>query len=185
MAASGNEPGDVLGTGTPIGDFREDARNLSPEDFEDRHGSAFLLLAAAELMPPKGPSSTGVNGIGFDNSGAERTASLAILAFAVRRTGRSVGHFVTVGRTPNNDLVVPDVSVSRFHAYLKQDKDGVFWLQDAKSTNGTTVNGMRVPSQGHGLPATLKSGDNLRIGRVEFTFLSAKALREFAAKFSG
>jgi hypothetical protein len=178
MAASGKEPGALFGTGVPIGDFREDARNLSPEDFEDRHGSAFLLLTAAGLMPPKGPCSTEVNLTGLADSGGGHTASLAILAF-------SVGRFVTVGRTPNNDIVVPDVSVSRFHAYLKKDEDGVFWLQDATSTNGTTVNGLQVPSQGDGLPAMLKSGDDLRIGQVEFTFLSAEALREFAVKFSG
>jgi hypothetical protein len=184
MAASRKQRDTAPGTGVPIRVFREDASNLSPEDFEECHGSAFLLLTAAELTPPKGPCTTEVKVAGVEESGSERTASLAVLAFPVRRTEHSVVHLVTVGRTSNNDMVVPDVSVSRFHAYLKQGEEGVFQVQDANSTNGTTVNGTSVPSQGQGPAAALKSGDTLRFGQVEFTFLSAEALREFALKFS-
>ena len=45
--------------------------------------------------------------------------------------------------------------------------------------NGSAINGDAVPRQGFGPPIDLKSGDNVRLGRVELTFLDADALREF------
>jgi len=168
------------GSGLPIRGLQADARALSSQDFEERHGNAFLLLTAANLARPQGPASTEVQLIGFDDGPAVATASLSLVAFPVVRTGRSVGHLVTIGRATNNDVSIPDLSISRFHAFLKVG-DNVSWqLQDAGSTNGTTVNGLSVPQQGHGTAVSLKSGDNVRLGQVELTFLSADELRDFA-----
>jgi hypothetical protein len=167
------------GSGLPFGAFREDARRLSLADFEQCHGSGFLLLTAAELSEPPGPASTEVHLVGIDEPASDRTASLSLLAYPLLRTERSAGHLVTVGRTSNNDVVIPDLSVSRFHAFLKPVAEGRFQIQDANSTNGTTVNSTSVPAQGHGLGVDLKSGDNVRLGQVELTFLSAQALRDF------
>jgi hypothetical protein len=167
------------GSGVPIKELRADARELSAADFEDRHGSAFLLLTAADLSVPNGPATTEVKLLFDDEPPAEKTASLSLLAYPVRRSGRSVGHLMTVGRTSNNDVVVPDLSISRFHAFLKPDDAGGFRIQDAGSTNGTTVNGASVPAQGAGPPVDLKSGDNLRLGQVDLTFLDVDALRKF------
>lgn len=178
MTESDSQPGQY-GSGEPIVSYRHDARTLSLSDFEDRHGSAFLLLTAAELSQPDGPSSTAVKVVGIDNAAAERTATLSLLAYPVVRTGRSAGHLLTVGRTRNNDVVVPDVSISRFHAFLKPLTDGGYAIQDASSTNGTVVNGNSVPAQGQGSPVGLKAGDNVRLGQVEFTYVDAKGLCDF------
>ncbi len=171
------------GSGLTFESFRADARDLSPADFEERHGSAFLLLTAAELREPTGPAMTEVALAGVDEPGSERTAYLSLLAYPLLRTGRSVGHLITVGRTANNDVVIPDVSVSRFHAFVKPPGDGYFQIQDASSTNGTTVNGTSVPAQGHGPAVDLKSGDNVRLGQVELTFVRAETLREFVLAY--
>jgi pSer/pThr/pTyr-binding forkhead associated (FHA) protein len=179
MAGSEPQRRTGQGSGMPLDAFRPDALNLSRVDFEQKHASAFLLLTAAELRVPKGPATTEVKVSGLDEPASERTASLSLLAYPVVRTERSVGHLVTVGRTSNNDVVIPDLSISRFHAFLKPAADGRFQVQDANSTNGTTVNGSSVPAQGHGSAVELKSGDNVRLGQVELTFLSAEALREF------
>ena len=170
------------GSGLPIRSLRADARVLSARDFEDRHGSAFLLLTAADLARPQGPASTEVQLIGFDDDPAVATASLALVAYPVQRTGRSVGHLITIGRATNNDISIPDLSISRFHAFLKVGETGSWQLQDAGSTNSTTVNGVSVPQQGHGSAVSLKSGDNVRLGQVELTFLGVDELRDFALK---
>jgi pSer/pThr/pTyr-binding forkhead associated (FHA) protein len=166
------------GSGIAIAQLRADARELSPERFEDRHGGAFLMLTAAELRSPNGPSMTEVNLAGDEEPG-EHTAGLSLVAFPVRRSERSVGHLVTIGRTANNDLVIPDISVSRFHAFAKEIGDGRFAIQDAGSTNGTTVNGSSVPAQGAGDAVALKSGDNVRIGQMELTFLDLRGMLDF------
>lgn len=54
---------------------------------------------------------------------------------------------VTIGRDPDNDLVVDDLMVSRHHAELRRAGTGVpFEIVDLGSQNGTFVNGVRVSS---------------------------------------
>jgi pSer/pThr/pTyr-binding forkhead associated (FHA) protein len=55
-------------------------------------------------------------------------------------------------------------------------------MQDAGSTNGTTVNGNTVPRQGHGPAVELNPGDDVRLGQVELTFLDSEALVAFASR---
>ncbi len=106
---------------------------------------------------------------------------MTLVVHAIRRRQHSPGHLVTVGRAADNDVVIADPSVSRFHAFLKPLGDGRFQIQGANaSTNGTTLNGASVAAQGSGPGADLKSGDSVRFGQVEATFLNAAALRDFA-----
>ncbi len=172
----------LRGSGVPLHDLRADARILTAEDFEDRHGSAFLLLTAAELSIPTGPATTQVWLELDSEEPGESTAGLRLVVFPVRRTGRSVGHLITIGRASNNDVAIPDLSISRFHAFLKRGEAGGWQLQDAGSTNGTSVNGTPVPRQGHGAALDVKPGDNVRLGQIEVTFLGADELRSFALK---
>lgn len=168
------------GSGVPVGELRADARDLTREEFEDRHGRAFLLLSAAELASPPGTSNTEVRLEDDPHARAESTAGLALIAYPVQRSERSAGHLITIGRASDSDVVVPDVSISRFHAFMKEGARGEWLIHDAGSTNGTTVNGRSVAQQGHGAPAELKSGDNVRLGQVALTFLEARSLIAFA-----
>jgi DNA-binding NtrC family response regulator len=64
---------------------------------------------------------------------------------------------LTVGSQEGNDLVLPDATVSRFHAELERAADG--WrIRDLGSTNGTQVNGVRVLDAYLGDQATLTFG---------------------------
>ncbi len=69
----------------------------------------------------------------------------------------------TIGRATDNDIVVPDVLASRHHATLVPSPDGVEIL-DARSINGTFVNGSRVDA------ALLREGDVVTIGNVDLVF---------------
>jgi pSer/pThr/pTyr-binding forkhead associated (FHA) protein len=156
-----------------------DARELSADDFLVRHGNAFFLLSATELNEPGGPASTQLQALLDAEPPAEQTATLSLLVYPVRRSERSVSHLLTLGRTANNDVVIRDRSVSRFHAFIKKDEEGRLRIQDAESTNGTRVNGNPVPNQGDGPPIALSPGDDVRLGHVELTFLDGLALRNF------
>jgi len=179
MAQGGAGVDSQHGSGLPLRSFSEDARALPASEFEDRHGSGFLLLSTAGLQVPAGPAMTEVRLDDGDAQGGERTASVAVLAYALRRSERSVGHLVTIGRTANNDVVIPDLSVSRFHAFVKPGADGSLQIQDANSTNGSTVNGRSIPAQGQGTAVSLKAGDTVRLGQVELTFVDGPALQQF------
>lgn len=65
-----------------------------------------------------------------------------------------------VGRAPDCDVVVPSPRVSRVHAELQVDREGVR-IRDAGSTNGTTVEGQPVRE------AALRGGERVGFGGVE------------------
>ncbi len=70
----------------------------------------------------------------------------------------------TIGRSPDCQIFLDDVTVSRKHALFTQDGDR--WrLEDQGSLNGTFVNRDRVDS------AELSDGDELQIGKYRLTFL--------------
>jgi pSer/pThr/pTyr-binding forkhead associated (FHA) protein len=103
-----------------------------------------------------------------------------VVVYPMRSRDASKGPIVTLGRDAKQDVVIPDMSVSRFHAFAKPGPDGALLLQDAGSTNGTTVNGQSVLTAGAGPARRLAPGDNVRLGHIELTFTDARALREFA-----
>lgn len=71
---------------------------------------------------------------------------------------------VTVGRAEDNQLVIPDGSVSSHHAEI--NFDGSSWvLTDTGSTNGTKVGGARVET------VNLGATSNFSLGQVECVFI--------------
>lgn len=72
---------------------------------------------------------------------------------------------ISVGRAHNNDIVLRHGGVSKFHAWLECDEARQFYICDARSRNGTTVNGKPVTSE----LVLLKPGDELRFGQVQAT----------------
>jgi FHA domain-containing protein/uncharacterized protein DUF1707 len=68
----------------------------------------------------------------------------------------------TIGRDAACDLVLPDPSVSRWHAGLKRCASG-WLLDDLGSTNGTRLNGWRVRE-----PVPVRPGDRVSFGAVTF-----------------
>ena len=76
------------------------------------------------------------------------------------------GSIKTVGRAPRADFVVDAPLVSRLHCRLTLGADGLL-VEDLGSTNGTFVNGERVTT------LVMRSGDALRVGRMEFAVRQA------------
>ena len=66
---------------------------------------------------------------------------------------------VSVGRTPGNDLVVEEATVSSRHATLWVDDGGRAWVRDVGSRNGTFVNDKRIA-----VATLLADGDRVRMG---------------------
>lgn len=69
-----------------------------------------------------------------------------------------------IGRLPDNDIVVDDENVSRYHAVVI-DTGGGFVISDLRSTNGVLLHGRRIRGS-----AALTDGDQIGIGGHEFTF---------------
>lgn len=122
---------------------------LAPEsDYNDDDGKT-VLLGASSGAPQKGQ------------------------AYLERRNGERV--YITknnffIGKADKsdipNDYIVRNNAVSRNHAYLQLTPNGAT-ITDNNSSNGTFVNGERIPSQ---VNRELKQGDVVRLANEEFVF---------------
>lgn len=86
-------------------------------------------------------------------------------AHAAEQTFRIEKQAVNIGRQVNNDIIVEDKQVSRYHAQIKYQQDGQFGIFDLGSTNGITIN--TIP---HMRQHILHDGDTFTIGRYDFYF---------------
>lgn len=90
----------------------------------------------------------------------------------IKKPGASFPDRITIGRTVNNDIVIPDSSISRLHAYLRRDPNG--WvLADAGSKNGSWLEGRTLAARKE---LALPSRSELRLGDVDLTFYLASDL---------
>jgi FHA domain/zinc-ribbon domain len=112
--------------------------------------------------------------------GADEDSGLGVLedagikgpALVVRSGGGRAGETfhpegdrTTIGRSPDCEIFLDDVTVSRKHAVLVA-RDGAFLIEDLGSLNGTFLNRRRIESE-----AELSDGDELQIGKYRLTFL--------------
>jgi pSer/pThr/pTyr-binding forkhead associated (FHA) protein len=95
------------------------------------------------------------------------TASSAVF-FEVKKSAKNAfAEEITVGRTGNNDIVIEDNSVSRFHAYFGLTEKG-WTVVDAKSSVGTYLGGKRLVQRGR---TAVADKVTVRFGHVELVFL--------------
>jgi hypothetical protein len=84
------------------------------------------------------------------------------------RVGQSFplsGERMTVGRSPEAEIFLDDVTVSRDHAVLVR-RHGAWYLDDSGSLNGTYVNRKRIDSH------RLEDGDELQVGKYKLTYFA-------------
>jgi Nif-specific regulatory protein len=81
---------------------------------------------------------------------------------------------ISIGRDKNNDIRIPDRSISRRHCLIKTD-GAQFTLVDFESFNGTFVNDAPAKQQ------TIEHGDRITLGDVHFLFFEHEAETESPA----
>ncbi len=78
-----------------------------------------------------------------------------------------IAHRLTIGRDKKNSISLEDKLASRNHAVIQKVRESYF-VQDLGSTNGTFVNGKRIPE---GKYIRLHPEDKILIGRTELSML--------------
>lgn len=74
---------------------------------------------------------------------------------------------ISIGRHPNADIFLDDVTVSRRHSEISR-AGSVFTIKDVTSLNGTYFEGKRVET------AELFNGAEVQVGKYHFTYYSSK-----------
>jgi transcriptional regulator with GAF, ATPase, and Fis domain len=95
----------------------------------------------------------------------EEELILIVVSGRARGQRVSVGERVRIGKSHDNDLVLPDDTVSRRHCELERTASGII-LRDLGSTNHTRVGSMTVRE------ATIASGATITVGNVELILRS-------------
>jgi hypothetical protein len=142
--------------------------------FQNPEASNYCSRCGALLVPESGQETT----MSFEvdeasEEGESLLASLGITgpALVVRSGGGMAGQSfqpadgrTLVGRSPECDIFLDDVTVSRRHAEIVRDGD-TFTIRDLGSLNGTYVNRKRIES------AVLENDDEVQVGKYRLTFL--------------
>jgi len=81
---------------------------------------------------------------------------------------------ISIGRKLDNDLVIQDHLVSRYHAEIKC-KDGKYTINDLDSTSGTYLNNKRIER------GILYSGDLILVANIPIMFIDESGPLESAA----
>jgi hypothetical protein len=149
--------------------------------FDNAEGANFCsrcgakLTAAREKAPPAEPATATYR---IDETGELVPVDVGDVvadegaALVIRAGGGRVGESfplnadrMTIGRRPDSDIFLDDVTVSRDHALLVR-RSGDYYLDDLGSLNGTYVNRHRIESH------RLEDGDELQVGKFKLTYIS-------------
>ncbi len=161
-----------------ISDFVSYSHELEVDAFRSAFGNAFLILAdGLKFHRPEGFQPTARIDLAALRAVTAGAPIPETPVFMVQRDEDSAFPFVSVGRTKNCDITLPDESVSKLHAILKEI-DGVIYIQDADSQNGTFLSKEAVPVRGKGKAPALISGADVTFGAVRMHFVDAAEFRK-------
>jgi adenylate cyclase len=96
----------------------------------------------------------------------EQAAKLVVTTLDQPENTFTLGDILTIGRAPNNQLVLEDKRASRNHAEIRRIA-GRYRLSDLGSSNGTWIKGRRLTA-----PKDLEDGDEILIGAVQLRFVA-------------
>jgi len=144
--------------------------------FANAEGANYCQKCGAFLAD--GVSETGENTEAYqvDETGELRAVDLEQVTgegatLAIRSGGGRAGEVfsvagdrMTIGRSPEAEVFLDDVTVSRNHALLVRRRDGLY-IDDLGSLNGTYVNRRRIESH------RLQNGDELQVGKYKLSYL--------------
>lgn len=173
--------------GTPpmlrVSTLKADALSLGAEWLAETHGRGFLVvhMGRGAVGPLFRTRNVDPSARPAEN---ENTGPMDIGVMPLVRKPQSTNPFVCIGRLDGNDVCLPDDTVSKLHALVREDQRGVLTILDARSRNGTWVDGALVAARGDGEATLLKSGQVVRFGSVTTTYYDAVALHAMCLQFA-
>jgi hypothetical protein len=128
-------------------------------------GARFCTACGTELPESEDPTGTYPQ-VGIDVPEEGEVGQLIVTrgATAGARYALESGE-TTIGRHPESDIFLDDVTVSRRHARIVVEGSGQHVLEDAGSLNGTYVDGERVDR------APLREGAQIQVGKFRLVFV--------------
>jgi hypothetical protein len=148
---------------TYVAEYKDDLASMGQVRFGQNYPYPVLIVLGL-TGTLQGPS-----GSGTVVAAASDTMLLSTLVgrvFPVAKAKHATPGPVRVGRTSENDICIPEYSISKFHCHLALVGTEMR-LVDSGSTNGTTVNGKRLAPR---TACTLAGGETIVLGRFAFMY---------------
>jgi len=158
---------------TYLADYESELERLGLQSFTKAYPSSVLIVTAVGGFLAGNSTRSGTMTV-VSTEEVQATA-LAGRVFLVAKGKNSRPGPVTIGRTADNDLVIPEYSISTRHCILAL-VDGEYRLTDLGGVNGTLVNEVRLAPL---KPCVVRGGDTLRLGRFTLMFHLARGFGEF------
>lgn len=168
-----------------------DAQLLTRDEYVDRYSYVFFAYGFGgeggglqeyrmSYLPPQGRahlnSLTQIMPITDDNP---ESKPLPDTILPVTKSERSpYRDRISIGRAAICDMVLAAPAVSKLHAHFLMEPGGAWSVRDARSTNGTFVNGVRLQEE---VRVSIRPGDRLRFAYCDGRFLDAGALYDLLA----
>jgi len=146
-----------LGMLTYAIDYKDELQRLGPASFQRAYFQPVLVTLgmAGEINPSEGTFAC---------------TRLTGRVFPVVKPRNSMPGPISLGRTSENDIAIPEYSVSKRHCIIAR-VNGEFRLTDMGSTNGTIVDGVSLVPQ---KPRRLTGGETISLGRLMLVFYFAE-----------
>lgn len=156
-----------------LAEFEAEYRRLGSQSFVRAYHWPVLIVSGVGGVLD-GKSSHGGTMIAMNRELLQATA-LAGRVFPVIKGHNSLPGPVSIGRTSDNDLAIPEYTISTRHCILAL-VDGEYRLSDLGATNGTFVNDLQLTPR---KPCHLQGGESLRLGRFTLLFHLPRGFGEF------
>ena len=146
-------------------DYQEELRRVGDVVFKQRHRSPVLIVVgkAAELVDEEGSLDKTMVAT---QSAAGGQVALVNRVFAVTKAPHAPRGPVRLGRSGDNDIPIPEYSISKRQCYFEFEPEGVK-ITDCGSTNGTIVGDEKIAVKE---PFLIKDGSQISLGRFAFVF---------------
>jgi hypothetical protein len=156
-----------------VDQYGEQYIEVGAESFRRLHPWAFLVaLGMVGDLSENRSSGTTITKI---SNGILERGRITGRVFPLTKSRYAPRGPITIGRTSENDIVIPEYSVSRKHCFLGL-AEGNYRITDCGSANGTLVDGTPI---GKLIPHPLRGGEILTLGRLMLLFLPPREFQEY------
>jgi hypothetical protein len=163
-------------------DYAQELKRVGEVVFRRRYSAPVLIVTgrAAELVGGHERSSREVTMLSKPGGGDVKSLALMHRVFPIVKAPFSPRGPVLVGRTGDNDVAIPEYSISKRHCFF-EFQPGEVALFDCGSTNGTLLNGRRLEPK---KATRLNGGEMITLGRYAFMYQSPTGFLDYVRRLA-
>jgi FHA domain len=161
-----------------VDDFILELKRVGEVAFRKRYSAPVLIVTGRATRGKRADTDEVTRVTSLKASGKHR-ANLALVrrVFPIEKAPHAPAGPVVVGRTPENDVSIPEYSISKRHCSFEL-KGGLMTVADCGSTNGTTLNGTPLVVDA---PVALCGGEQITMGRFTFVYETPAGFLEYVS----